>query len=251
MDNWLEESGLYKFNYKGQLIPAVAGIILILVLVFSYLIFIYMGLDKMMLSSRLIFLVIIIGCAGFVDDLMGHKDYQGFKGHFTQLMTGKLTTGAFKAIISLAAVLLAVNWVNSFSLVQILVRIGVILLMTNFFNLLDVRPGRALKFFLFLSVVILIIMPVFTIYFLPVYFFITLYIPFELQGRIMLGDTGSNVLGLITGFILSKWKSEGGIILIFLLLVLLTFLSERYSFSKFISRNQILNWVDLLGRKDL
>jgi hypothetical protein len=207
-----------------------------------------LGLGKFTVTSRLIFLVTIIGSTGFLDDFAGSKDHQGFNGHFTQLLSGTLTTGAFKAIISLVTVLLVVTWGKS--LFVLIINISLILLMTNFLNLLDVKPGRTLKFFFFLSFILILMMPTYRIYFLPIYILLIIYTPFELNEKIMLGDSGANILGVIVGYFLSQWGFTAGKTFILLLLLTLTFISEKYSFSQFIAKSRTLNWIDCLGRKD-
>ncbi len=248
MNDWLVKTGLIKFNYKDQLVFTGAGIILVFFIVFSWLMFIIADFGKTIITGKLIFLVTITGSVGFIDDLVGRKDYQGFKGHFTQLLSGRLTTGVFKAIVSFVAVLLVINWEQS--LFKLMVDTGLILLMTNFFNLLDVRPGRTLKLFFLISLILIIGMSVYRIYLLVIYFFLMLYLPFELQEKVMLGDCGANMLGVVIGFILSKWQFVIGKTLVLFLLLILTFFSERYSFSKYIGRNRILNWIDHLGRRN-
>jgi UDP-N-acetylmuramyl pentapeptide phosphotransferase/UDP-N-acetylglucosamine-1-phosphate transferase len=70
-----------------------------------------------------------------------------------------------------------------------------------------------------------------------------------MKEKFMIGDSGANVLGAVIGLGLvlglSFWWRLG--VLIFL--VFLTALSEKFSFSRVIEGNRVLNWLDELGRK--
>ena len=65
----------------------------------------------------------------------------------------------------------------------------------------------------------------------------------------MLGDAGSNFFGVITGFGFSRWGNVTGKIILCSFLLLLTFISEKYSFSKYIEKNSFFHWIDKLGQK--
>lgn len=246
MKEWLKRYNLMKENYKGEVIPAGAGIIFIIILIIFLGFYYYFKLDILNISSRLIFLLSIITAISLVDDQIGKKDYQGFKGHFSQLRQGNLTTGALKAIIALILVLLIVNWQQHFFNVSI--DVGIILLMTNLLNLLDLRPGRALKSFLFLSLILLVFLPPFFLYLVPIYLATCFYLPYELKGKVMLGDTGANSLGAFLGFGYSMWDNLLAKVLLLVLLITLTLLAEKYSFTKIIENNSILRYLDNLGR---
>ncbi len=241
MGKWsfFKKAGLLKKNFKGEIIPTGVGIIFILAGTLTW------GLYRFSFSTfnigldRLLFLSIVTGLVGFVDDLAGDKENQGLIGHFGQLLKGKITTGLFKVVIIGLAALLAVKG---------LLNIFLVILMTNFVNLLDLRPGRAVKFFLLISLLVLMLIPTTYIIFLPIYVVTIIYLFYELKGKAMLGDTGANYLGVILGFSLTLLPFtllKAGISII---LFLLTLLSEFYSFTEIIAGNRFLKWFDQLGR---
>ncbi|MFW6389639.1 MAG: UDP-N-acetylmuramyl pentapeptide phosphotransferase [Halanaerobiales bacterium] len=247
INKWLVEQGLIKNNYKGNLIPAVGGIFFILGSIFYWMFLIKTITVNKIMIFKYMYLTLVIGSAGLIDDVLGKKNYQGFSGHFSRLISGKITTGLFKAVTSLIAVYLVIDKSQNY-LIQ-LIEIIIVLLMTNFINLLDLRPGRAVKFFILISLILIVSQNYLYIYFMPLYLITIVYLPYELKGKIMLGDTGSNTLGVILGysFIIDRTFSEKLVVLF--LLIILTALSEKYSFSKVIAENKILNWFDYLGRR--
>src|SRR5690606_11714029 len=102
-----------------------------------------------------------LGAGGFglYDDLVGMRPEhraKGFHGHLAALRRGRVTSGVTKILgigaASLAASVLlprpargSADWSRRRSLAHTLVGAGVIAGAANLFNLLDLRPGRALK----------------------------------------------------------------------------------------------------------
>ena len=120
--------------------------------------------------------------------------------------------------------------------------------MTNFINLLDLRPGRAIKFFILFSLLLITMLPFIWIYFLPIFGLIIPYTYYELKGKVMLGDTGANVLGVILGYCFTLWPSLIGKLILLVSLLILTMISEKYSFTEYIAKVKFLDWLDRLGR---
>jgi UDP-GlcNAc:undecaprenyl-phosphate/decaprenyl-phosphate GlcNAc-1-phosphate transferase len=243
----LERIGLIRGNYRGDSILTGAGVFFLLLCNITWIAYLVTGQGNHDLLVRLLFLITLISLAGLIDDMLGKRDIQGFKGHFTSLLHGRLTTGAFKAIIGFSVVLLIMDFKLAWSV--IIIRVGLILLITNLLNLFDLRPGRALKFFFIFSLLLLYFLPSFLIYIIPVYCLSIFYLPFELKGRVMLGDTGANMLGALLGFGYSYGLTLNLQIIILTILIILTLLSEKYSFSQLIGSNSFLNWLDQLGRE--
>lgn len=249
MGRWLDKDywrkiGLLKENFAGEKIPSAAGLLFILFSVISWSG--YSLLLKTHAPQRLIFLITIIGAISLLDDMVGTKENQGFSGHFRLLLKGRLTTGALKAIVSFLAVVMIIEGRNNRT--EFFLDAGLILLMTNFINLLDLRPGRALKVFILLAVLITITVPPTFFYIGPALLLALPYLPYELKQKVMLGDTGANFLGALLGYTMSRTLPAGDKLVIILVLFLLTILSERYSYSRIIEANPFLKWLDQLGR---
>jgi UDP-N-acetylmuramyl pentapeptide phosphotransferase/UDP-N-acetylglucosamine-1-phosphate transferase len=117
-------------------------------------------------------------------------------------------------------------------------------------NLFDLRPGRCIKVFLVLYLALIIFSGVYYPVFLPIAGAIAAYFPFDLKGRVMMGDAGSNVLGITLGIMalygLGLWAKA----VIVVLLIGLHVLTEKYSLSAIIQNNVWLRRLDDLGRSD-
>ena len=73
-------------------------------------------------------------------------------------------------------------------------------------------------------------------------------LPEDLRERVMLGDTGANVLGGVLGLVVVLECSRTSRNVIFVVLIALNLLSELVSFSRVIERVPPLRWFDRLGR---
>lgn len=246
--NMMRETGMVGENYRGDTIPLSTGITFSLAIIPVFLIY---ELFSCYDFNYHLFLmgIVFISFLGFIDDSLGQRDTLGFKGHFTALFRGKLTTGGLKAvggglIAFFLAFFLSDGWLN------ILLNTFIIALATNMLNLLDLRPGRAIKGF-FLCLLIIVVLAVFALdplLIAPVVGVVLAYFPEDLQAKTMMGDAGSNVLGLSLGIIsimsLSLLPRTG--ILIFLIAVHVY--TEKFSLSRTIENNSILRAIDEWGR---
>ena len=242
-------------NFRGESVPQGIGIIFVLCSLPCYVL--YMLFSKSETAISLDFLAILmavftVSFAGFIDDMLGTRDTLGFKGHFKALFLGKLTTGALKAIVGFLAAL-TVSLFLSPNIRELAVNVLVIALSTNLLNLLDLRPGRAVKFYIF-SLLVLGLGEALAGNFVNLTFFIPLvgvvlgYFPFDLKARCMMGDAGSNVLGITVGILAAMHLDfyEKIVLLVFLLLIHL--FAEKYSLSDVIEHNRFLRYIDRLGR---
>src|SRR5690606_29750187 len=118
----------------------------------------------------------------------------GFKGHFGALLRGRLTTGGLKAlggglIAFFLALFLSSSWYD------VVLNTLIIALFANMLNLLDLRPGRAVKgYFIFLLLILLLAKGrVDWLLIMPVIGAVLVYFPYDLKAKVMMGDAGSNV----------------------------------------------------------
>ena len=116
-------------------------------------------------------------------------------------------------------------------------------------NLLDLRPGRAIKVYL------LIIFGIFFNVIESIKNIIMLLVPnvlayfnYDLKAKSMMGDTGSNVLGISIGIIFVISFPLNVRVFWLLFLVFIHILTEKYSLTKIIEGNKFLNYIDKLGR---
>lgn len=197
-----------------------------------------------------VLLISIVYVAGLIDDVIGHAEIKGLRGHFRAwLKKGLVTTGLVKAMLTSLAALWAVSLYggNVFSKA-----LGFLMLTlsANAVNLLDVRPGRALKGSLFLIVLVLVGGADQTVvfYLFPILAGMLWFLPDDVQGRAMLGDSGSNVIGFSVGFCAMLSLTMTAQTVLAGMLVLLHVWAEKNSLSELIDRWAVLRWLDRLGR---
>ncbi|SFK93359.1 hypothetical protein SAMN03159341_102239 [Paenibacillus sp. 1_12] len=270
--------GMLRPNYKGQIIATGCGLLIwLLVLVntmmMNGLASFFRGQKELTAFNQVSFLsytaaMSVVALAGFADDAIGDKMIKGLKGHWLLWKEKQIcSTGLLKAILTGIAALLFVSGLSSDSWWQLCADLILLGLMTNGINLLDVRPGRALKgFFMitaagtFVQLSAIAISGQFHIgellqtamklapYVLPVYIGAGILLGPDLRAELMIGDAGANVLGFALGcwvVLGSAWQLQA--ILIVLLLVL-HIMAWRSSVSQWIEANRLLLWFDLLGR---
>ena len=186
--------------------------------------------------------------AGIIDDTIGNRDVSGLKGHFKSLFKGTLTTGGFKALFG-GFVGLIISVSISKDIIDIVVNTLVIALSTNLMNLFDLRPGRAIKVYLVIMITIFFTLSgyiqILTLLILPN---VLAYFNFDLKAKAMMGDTGSNVLGISIGILMVLGYTLKVRIVWLVFLVLIHLLTEKFSLTKIIEKNKVLNFIDRLGR---
>lgn len=247
-----ERSGRLVKNYKGDMIPQGIGIMFPIYTLLWYTLFLLLFKHDSADALLLQFAITAASFIGFIDDMLGTRDVLGFKGHFKSLFTGRLTTGALKAIVGLlVSFIISSTLTSNFS--EAVISALTIALFTNFFNLLDLRPGRAIKVYIFsflvISLGLVIIQKAAAILpFVPLLGIIIGYMPYDLKARCMMGDAGSNVLGISIGVLITSTFGLYVKILVLAFLIGIHVFTEKYSLTDLIKNNRFLNYLDNLGR---
>ena len=195
-----------------------------------------------------------VACLGLVDDMLagersGSPAPRGWRGHGAAAMRGELSTGALKAAGSLGLALLVTEFTHP-SVGSWLLAAAVLVLATNALNLLDLRPGRALKVFVLIGAGLTIgsreLRPLWTL---------GLFVgpalvagAYDLREEAMLGDTGANLLGALAGLWMVMVLSQTGQLIALALLVIVTVYGELSSISELVARVPLLRGLDSLGR---
>lgn len=244
---------LNKRNYANHIIPYSGGTIIYVSISILYILFYYFG--EISFVKVLFFLAVIsmVYMIGLLDDLLGEDGVKGLRGNINALASKKISTGIIKAIF----IILIACYIYFFFSEEYWILKGIITaLITNLFNLLDLRPGRCIKFYypfltLFAFCNIRWTKELFIIFSIV----ISLYYLWDAYGFSMLGDSGSNLIGFITGLILSEVMGTNIIVLVILLsiLIVLQLLLDKYSLTKIIKSNPLLDYIDrfLTERQDL
>jgi UDP-N-acetylmuramyl pentapeptide phosphotransferase/UDP-N-acetylglucosamine-1-phosphate transferase len=194
--------------------------------------------------------VVGVALLGLLDDLVGSDSpARGWRGHARAAATGALSTGAIKAVGSLGLALYVLHGRGD-SAGEYLLAVGVLVVATNLFNLLDLRPGRSAKALVLLGAGLLVgsldADPLWTLglFVGP----ILVLLPLDLREVGMLGDTGSNAIGAVAGLWLVLTLSTAGQAVALAVMALVTIYGEFRSIAAVIDRTPGLRHLDSLGR---
>jgi UDP-GlcNAc:undecaprenyl-phosphate GlcNAc-1-phosphate transferase len=193
--------------------------------------------------------VLGVAVLGLIDDALGAGDERGWRGHARATAAGAFSPGLLKAA-GAAGLALFVLAGSTLDTADYLLAAAVLVLATNFFNLLDLRPGRSLKALALLGAA-LTIGSMDTDPLLALGLFagpLLVLLPFDLRERGMLGDTGSNVAGAIAGLWLILTLDTTGQLIALAVIGTATIYGEFRSISRLIDRTPGLRHLDSLGR---
>ena len=254
----LADAGLVRTNFRGATLAFPLGAILVTAALVSLapLAFLDDRADLDLLEPdlrRWITFVIGVAFLGFLDDSLGRGQQEGtprgWRGHAQALRQGRLSTGAIKALGAVALAAYVVSGTGR-EVPGYLADVALLVLATNLFNLLDLRPGRAEKALILLGAGLCLggwtarPIELLGIFAGP----ILVGAWFTMRERAMLGDTGSNLLGAVAGVWLLTSLSESGRLIALVVLAALTIFGEFRSISKVIESVPPLRWLDSLGR---
>jgi UDP-GlcNAc:undecaprenyl-phosphate/decaprenyl-phosphate GlcNAc-1-phosphate transferase len=257
----LHAGGHMRPNYRARALPCPFGVLILAAALFAL---VPVTLVERLAHTAILYprvlpvTVYALGVAGLglIDDMFGSGSERagssaprGWRGHGGAALRGELSTGTLKAAGSLGLALLAMDYAD-LSIGRWLLAVAVLMLATNAFNLLDLRPGRAIKVFVLLGAGLTIglreLRPLWTL---------GLFVgpalvagAYDLREQAMLGDTGANLLGALAGLWLVLSLSVTGQLIALALLVILTVYGELRSISELVSRLPLLRWLDSLGR---
>lgn len=246
----LLDGGHVRDNYRGASLPFPFGVLVALAAAAALVLL--APLDELtdgdVLRPELLALVApyVLGVAflGLVDDALSGPS-RGWRGHGAAVLQGGFSTGALKAIGSLGLALLVLRGHEDY-----LLAVAVLVLATNLFNLLDLRPGRAVKAFVLLGAGLTLgawdldPLAALGLFAAPV-LAAGLY---DLRERVMLGDVGSNVIGALAGLWLVLTLETTGLAVAAAILLMVTAYGEFRSLNALIERAPVLRHLDSIGR---
>lgn len=266
----LREGGFVRENYRGVSLPFPIGIA---IPVAALVALIPLALLQELADANVfkpgvypaVTYVIGVSLLGLLDDFVGSGVFgsrgagrrsqevvgppRGWRGHFGAVLGGGFSTGAIKAVGSAGLALFALSGQGR-SAGEYLVGAGVLVLATNLFNLLDLRPGRSAKALLLLGAALTIgsldVDGLWTagLFLGPV----LVLLPLDLRERGMLGDTGSNAIGAVAGIWLIATLDTTGQAIALGVMALMTAYGEFRSISALVERTPGLRHLDSLGR---
>jgi hypothetical protein len=250
---FLAEHGHVRTNYRGAALPCPFGLLIVATVAVGAGILAVVSLAALDADIRVAApeFVLAIAALGLADDAYAGAS-RGLRGHGAALARGAFSTGALKAIGTLGVALwafagarLAHGW-DTYVL-----EVVVVVLATNLFNLVDLRPGRVAKaFVLLLAGVCLIGWQIGPFWATGLYVGpIVVAGLYDVRERAMLGDTGSNVVGAVAGVLLvAAIHSDTGLLVAALVLAGITAYGEFRSISALVERTPGLRHLDSLGR---
>lgn len=266
----LAAGGHIRANYRARLLPFPFGVLIVAAALIAL---IPLVLLERLAGSEVFHIEVLpialyalgVATLGLIDDTLGEDPPgpselssrglptrpapRGWRGHGRAALRGEFSTGALKAAGSLALALFAMSF-EGLSEARWLLAVGVLVLATNAFNLLDLRPGRAIKAFVLLGAGLTLgsldARPLWSLgLFAAPALVAGLY---DLRERAMLGDTGANLLGALAGLWLVLTLSGTGQLVALGLLAAITVYGELRSISGFIERAPGLRTLDSWGR---
>jgi len=199
-----------------------------------------------------------VALLGLIDDLLAGTS-RGWRGHGRAVRGGEFSTGALKALGSLALALYVLQGSSS-DVGKYLLAVGLLVLTTNLFNLLDLRPGRSAKAFLLLGVLLSLVawhghyldqagvVPLWMVGPLAAPILVVGF--YDLRERTMLGDVGANVIGAVAGIWLLLALDTTGQLIALAIVLAITVYGEFRSLNALIERTPLLRQIDSIGRND-
>ena len=254
----LSAPALQRTNYRGRPLATGGGLVIVLAVLVveagrTAMAEFGVGeeLSDSLLRSMVLFACFAFAFLGLVDDLLGTDDDRGFRGHLQALSKGRLTTGAMKLFGGGVVAIVLTAAPGEVSGRRLLADAALVALAANLGNLLDRAPGRTIKVGVLAYVPMALAAgtsPV-GLALAPVVGAAAGLLRADLRERLMLGDTGANLLGAVLGLavVLETGRPVRTVVLV--VLVVLNLVSERVSFSRVIDRTPGLRHLDRLGRR--
>lgn len=245
-------------NYRGHALPTGVGLVLAVAVLGVEAVRVVtaaaMGDGSRVDGPRLGVLVLAVGLSllGLVDDLAGDGEARGFRGHLRTLASGRLTTGGLKLLGGGAVALVAVAAIRGDGgLGYLLTDAALVALAANLGNLFDRAPGRTIKVGV-LAFVVVALATAATAALAPMAVLVGGALGMlldDLHERVMLGDTGANLLGGVVGLAVVTAGSPVTRLAVLAGIAILNGISEWVSFGRVIDGFPPLRLLDRAGRR--
>ncbi|ADU51266.1 hypothetical protein Tmar_1153 [Thermaerobacter marianensis DSM 12885] len=196
-------------------------------------------------APSLLALVAATALVGLVDDLLD-EPVRGWRGH---LAPGAAWTGGRLKLAALPLVAWVLVPAPAPGAGPRLIAAALLAGAAGGMNLLDRRPGRALKAFFATWLCLAALAPAAALALLPLAVAALVLLPLDLEERAMLGDAGSNALGAALGWAVAAFVPPAAHLPVLAGLIALHLLGEFASLSRIIDALPPLRWLDRLGTR--
>lgn len=247
-----------RLNYRDKVVPAGAGVVLALVPVFAESVRLAAGAAGLGVRgitgprAAVVVAAVGFGLVGLIDDVAGTGEDRGLRGHARALLeTGRLSTGGLKFLGGAAIALIAVSPLPHDAFWPFIADAALVALCANLANLLDRAPGRTIK----VGAIAFVFLAIFTVVPRPL-------IPAavvagaamgllldDLHERLMLGDSGANVIGAVVGVGIVATTELPVRVVLLVLVAAANLASEWVSFGRVIDSTRPLRGIDRWGRQ--
>ena len=249
----LAAAGAVRDNYRGRSLPVPLGLVIVPAALIALIPVTLLArlTDLDVYPDNLGFAVVFvpgIALLGLIDDALSGSG-RGWRGHGQDVLSGSLSTGLLKAGGTLGLALLVASSLPG-SDADFLLATAVLVLATNAFNLLDLRPGRSVKAFVLLGIGLTLstgnteALAGLGIFIAPVLVAGWL----DLREKAMLGDAGSNAIGGLAGLWIVLTLDTNGQVIALAILLAMNLFGEFRSISSVIEKVPGLRHLDSLGR---
>jgi len=235
----------WRTNYRGRTVSLAEGPLLLAGSTAGLLV--VPGLDARRRVAALAALLVAGGLGAVDDRAEATRAAKGLRGHLEALRGGEVTSGSLK-LVGIGVVGLAAGAMLRDRPAERLAAGVLVAGSANLVNLLDLRPGRALKAGLLGAGHLLVRPGAGGAIVAGGAGAAAALLPTDLGETSMLGDCGANAFGALVGSGFAVHASPRGLLAAAALVVALTLLSERVSFTEVIEAAPGLRELDRLGR---
>lgn len=247
-----------RTNVRGAQVPVAVGVVIPVVVVASAAVLVVLDASGVLDVDRAALALGVAAATGFgllglLDDVAGDPSSRGFAGHLRALRSARLTTGAVKLFGGGAVAVLVASTTSTGHVARLLADAALIALSANLANLLDRAPGRVAKAGLVAALPIVAVAGADGRLLGPaiVVGAVVALIGDDLGERLMLGDTGANVIGGVLGLAVVLTTAPATRTVVLGIVAALNVASEVVSFSRVIDATPPLRWFDRLGRRPM
>ena len=253
----LGRGGWTRPNHRGRTVAFPLGVLIVgvaLVALVPVMLIQRLGGSALLYADAPPIVAYVLGVAflGLVDDGIGSgaAEPRGLRGHVRAGLSGRVTGGMLKAGGTIGLALFVAALLEPVGNGRWLLAAAVLVLATHVFNLLDLRPGRAIKALVLLGAGLTAgardVRPLWALgLFAGPALVAGVY---DLRERAMLGDAGAGLLGGLAGIWIVLALSRTGQIVALVLLAALVVYGEARSLSALIERTPGLRELDSWGR---